>query len=463
MFKKSITLLSISAAFYLNAQDVSIIKNTIDIYSGNQYEGSAKYNAMAGSMGALGGDVSAIATNPASLGVFITGNISGTLAVDKTNTTSSFTNASKSYELTNTNLGQIGAVAVFETGNSSPWKFVNIGVNYSNKNIEEYIETPGNSNYTFQDQVEDLTTGNMVTGTFTSQGHAYNRTGNLTNMNIALGGNYENKFYVGGSLNFKGARIDQYDSSILSLDIDNNSNYLFDKQGTPYSEDSNGFSVSAGIISKISNNVRLGLSLETPTWWNITRVYSEVGSDNLGYYGDTYTEDRKLSSPMKATVSGAFVASKNFALNVDYTLGLTKPKYKVQGAAESQLNSFFNSDYKNLSELKVGGEYRYNNFRLRGGYAIANSPFEKRAGFDDLYIGKRETLGLGVGFDFKSFYIDATYSKVKINSTNVYGDGDYYATDNNGNVIFFTNNPNTFTSNLEDVRDNIYLTVGWKF
>ena len=116
------------------------------------------------------------------------------------------------------------------------------------------------------------------------------------------------------------------------------------------------------------------------------RVYSEVGSDNLGYYGDTYTEDRKLSSPMKATVSGAFVASKNFALNVDYTLGLTKPKYKVQGAAESQLNSFFNSDYKNLSELKVGGEYRYNNFRLRGGYAIANSPFEKRAGFDDLYL-----------------------------------------------------------------------------
>lgn len=463
MFKKSITLLSISAAFYLNAQDVSIIKNTIDIYSGNQYEGSAKYNAMAGSMGALGGDVSAIATNPASLGVFITGNISGTLAVDKTNTTSSFTNASKSYELTNTNLGQIGAVAVFETGNSSPWKFVNIGVNYTNKDIEEYIETPGNSNYKFQDSNLVDGSGNTVTGTFTSQGHAYNRTGNLTNMNIALGGNYENKFYVGGSLNFKGARIDQYDSSILSLDIDNNSNYLFDKQGTPYSEDSNGFSVSAGIISKISNNVRLGLSLETPTWWNITRVYSEVGSDNLGYYGDTYTEDRKLSSPMKATVSGAFVASKNFALNVDYTLGLTKPKYKVQGAAESQLNSFFNSDYKNLSELKVGGEYRYNNFRLRGGYAIANSPFEKRAGFDDLYIGKRETLGLGVGFDFKSFYIDATYSKVKINSTNVYGDGDYYATDNNGNVIFFTNNPNTFTSNLEDVRDNIYLTVGWKF
>ena len=93
MFKKSITLLSISAAFYLNAQDVSIIKNTIDIYSGNQYEGSAKYNAMAGSMGALGGDVSAIATNTESVGVFITGNISGNLAVNNSKTKYYFYNA----------------------------------------------------------------------------------------------------------------------------------------------------------------------------------------------------------------------------------------------------------------------------------------------------------------------------------------------------------------------------------
>ena len=56
MLKKSITVLSISAAFFVNAQDVSIIKNTVDIYSGNQLDGSAKFNSMAGSMGALGGD-----------------------------------------------------------------------------------------------------------------------------------------------------------------------------------------------------------------------------------------------------------------------------------------------------------------------------------------------------------------------------------------------------------------------
>ena len=470
MFKKSLTILSIASAFYLQAQDVSIIRNSVDVYSANPLTGSAKFNAMAGSMGALGGDLSAINTNPASVGVFITGNISGTLAVNNSKTTSSFSNAANSYKLNNADIGQLGGVAVFETSGNTPWKFVNFGVNYTNQNIEEYIETPGNSNYKFQDQIEDLTTGNMVTGTFTSLGHAYDRTGNLTNMNIAFGGNYDNKFYVGGSLNFKGATIEQYDSSRLSLDVDNNNSYVLNKQGTPYTEDSNGFSVSAGIIGKINNNIRLGASIESPTWWTQYRTYSEVNEDNLGYYFDYYDEDRKFTSPMKATLSGAFVMNKNFALNVDYSLGLTKPKYKDPGplpngeeSAEHQLNDFFNSNYKNLSELRVGGEYRYNNFRLRGGYGISNSPFEKRANFDDLYVGKRETLGVGFGFDFKSFYVDAAYNKITTNSTNVYGDGYYYSLANNGDVEFFTNNPNTFTSKLEDVKNNVTLTLGWKF
>ena len=111
----------------------------------------------------------------------------------------------------------------------------------------------------------------------------------------------------------------------------------------------------------------------------------------------------------------------------------------------------------------MGAEYRYNNFRLRGGYGIANSPFDSKAGFSDLYIGKRETLGLGVGFDFKSFYIDAAYNRINIKSTNVYGGGEYYNLANNGDVNFFVYNPNDFTSKLEDVRDNINLTVGFKF
>lgn len=60
MIKKTLTVLSISVAYFVNAQDVSTIKNTAEVYSGSGLMGSSKYNAMAGSMGALGGDFSVL-------------------------------------------------------------------------------------------------------------------------------------------------------------------------------------------------------------------------------------------------------------------------------------------------------------------------------------------------------------------------------------------------------------------
>ena len=57
MIKKSLAVLSIAAAFYAQAQDASIIKNSVEIYSNSSTTGSSKFNAMAGSMGALGGDI----------------------------------------------------------------------------------------------------------------------------------------------------------------------------------------------------------------------------------------------------------------------------------------------------------------------------------------------------------------------------------------------------------------------
>ena len=53
------------------AQDASVIKNTAEVYSGSNFGGTAKFNSMAGSMGALGGDLSAITVNPAGTGVLL--------------------------------------------------------------------------------------------------------------------------------------------------------------------------------------------------------------------------------------------------------------------------------------------------------------------------------------------------------------------------------------------------------
>ncbi|WP_435522682.1 hypothetical protein [Chryseobacterium indoltheticum] len=130
-------------------------------------------------------------------------------------------------------------------------------------------------------------------------GHAYNRYGTQTKFNLGVGANYNNSLYLGASINMHYADLEQYDSANFGLDLDNTI-YSFDKQYTPFSEKSNGFSATLGVIGKITNQFRLGASIETPTWWNIDRIYSDyyTGSDGLIYY-DNFTEDRSFRSPMK--------------------------------------------------------------------------------------------------------------------------------------------------------------------
>ncbi len=79
MNKKIFSILGLSVGALFYSQDVSVIRNTVDVYSDTQPNGSAKYMGMAGAMGAMGGDASSINVNPAGIAVNIVGEFSGTL------------------------------------------------------------------------------------------------------------------------------------------------------------------------------------------------------------------------------------------------------------------------------------------------------------------------------------------------------------------------------------------------
>lgn len=467
MIKKSLMILSISAAYFANAQDVSTIRNTAEVYSNSSLNGSSKYNSMAGSMGALGGDFSVLNSNPAGIGVSIASEISGTLSVGNSKNSTSLYGSTMEYKINNTDVGNVGGIASFQIEGSTPWKFVNIGVNYSNQSLEDYSQSPGNSGlvYPIYDQ------NNVLVTNLTFGGHAYNRYGDVSKMSIGVGGNYDNKFYLGAGLNFHNANLEQYDSARFTSSS-NNVTETFSKQYTPFSESSSGFSASVGVIGKINPQFRLGASVETPTWWNIARVYTEYENPTDG----TYSEDRNLTSPMKATLSAAFVPNKNFAINVDYSLGLTKPKYKVYGDAETELNKFFSDHSNSLSEIKVGAEYRIQQFRLRGGYAFSSSPFDamtisslsnigdvSNTSYSNLFLGKRNTIGAGIGYDFKAFYIDAAYQNVSSEYNSPFIQGSFA-----NNTGYFSNNyivevNSSIVSNVKNKKDNFFITLGWKF
>lgn len=463
MIKKSLVLFTVASAFFVKAQDVSTIKNTVDIYSNGNLPATAKYNAMAGSMGALGGDVSVLNINSAGLGVAIASDLSGTLSVIKNKNTTTFGNNSKEYQINETSLGHTGGIVSFSLPNTSPWKFVNIGVNYSTRSIENYSESPVNSAINVNGI--DNKKGDY---TFVVRRHAYDRRGLYTKMSVGIGGNYENKLYVGTGLNFHTVSIEQSDTAEFT---DGSSSESFSKQFTPFSEYSNGFSANIGVIGKINNQFRLGASIETPIWYNLERDYA--------MYGRRYAEDRKLTTPFKTTLSAAYVPNKNLAVNIDYSLGLSKLKYSVMGNAEEELNDFFNAHYKNVSEFRVGTEYRIKALRIRGGYSFASNPLNTigadvynpsgngitAMSYNNLMVSKRNTLGLGLGYDFKSFYVDAAYQNISM----IYDDPFLFGESKDSEVfgyiynIYASNSSAYAVSNVKNNINNFTFTLGWKF
>ena len=83
-------------------------------YSLSDFQGTARYNSMSGSFGALGGDLTAISTNPASSAVFNNGHFSISFGSDKKSNLANVLNARDNYEKNNLTLNQIGGVVTFD-------------------------------------------------------------------------------------------------------------------------------------------------------------------------------------------------------------------------------------------------------------------------------------------------------------------------------------------------------------
>lgn len=476
MLKRTLLVLCLPAAFYLKAQDISEIRNTTDVYNNNSISGTAKYVGMAGSMGALGGDISSLNVNPAGLGVNIASDLSLSLSTFSNKNKSTLAGTSVSNKINKTDLGNASAIIAFDLTNmNSKWKFVNIGVSYNSIFLNEGLGTPGNNNIVIQKDLIDAN-NNPLVGNLTYKGHVYNRDGRLDKTNFSVGANYDNKIYLGVGVNMSNASLTQDDYAFFHLDA-NNVTDSYEKQYTPYLEQANGFSANFGIIGKVNNMFRVGAAIETPTWWSTERVYRDYMIDNDGYTDAAdFSEKRDLRTPFKATLSAAFVPNKNFAFNVDYIQGLGKPKYTTTSAVNTDLNAFYNENYKSSSEVRLGAEYRFQGLRVRAGYAFSSNPFNNMSlssyndsgiiqdtNYSNLILSKRNTLGVGLGYDFKAFYIDAAYQNVSSDYNNpfLYGNVDqgtgYYS--NN----FDINAPAYAVSKVKNQMNNFVFTLGWKF
>ena len=118
-------------------------------------------------------------------------------------------------------------------------------------------------------------------------------------------------------------------------------------------------------------------------------------------------------------------------------------------------------------------------FRLRGGYGIEANPFDASSlksfnstgtsgtnSYSSLFLGKRQTLAGGLGYDFKSFYVDAGVQNITATYDNPFFGGEYAVTANNGFSVINgdgVDNSTSIVSEVKNTKTNFFVTVGWKF
>ena len=391
--------------------------NAIELYGQDINSGSAKYIGFGGALGALGGDISSTEQNPAGLGVAINSDVQVSAGVDSYKNTNTFlTNRTDKHSKFDFN--QFSGTFVFDI-NDSKWNRFTVGINYLNQNLDRINQANANQNISFN-AFDDQ--GN-VTDVYRFQGHANQVDGYKSKFSLNFATAYDNKLYLGLGLNFHETNyssITQYAEK-----SDNTGNvYVYDLNGTPFSEIGQGFSLSAGAIYKFNHNVRAGLAYHSPVWYNVDENFYAATFNDQGYVNtyDLYGSNYDLTRGGRFVTSLGFVLDKNFSLGVDYTYHMNSDTKLKPSNNFAPNNQFIDQYVTNSSEFRVGGEFRQDKFRARLGYNFVQSPYEDLTlGITDAnnftntttlnkpFVGDINRFSAGLGYDFGGFYVDAAY------------------------------------------------------
>lgn len=497
--KKLITLfVAVFSMPILFAQDITDALR----YSQSEIQGTARFRALSGAFGALGGDMSAVSINPAGSAVFSQSHASFSVSnMEITNDTRYF-NGSETLNQSYFDLNQGGASFVFKNNNrNSPWKKFTIGIAYDKTNDfdDEWFSVGtnnrGNNNFDntiasyFFDYAQGLERSifkpsdqeliqyfdirnseaindpqqyfddrpllhqdlsyeflrdlegfgaqqaflgyqsfildpevdsddnsnyllNVGEGNFTHD-YSYTSTGYNGKVAFNIAAQYEDNLYIGLNLN---SHFVDYERSTTLIETNSNGGLIneIDFRNTLRTT-GNGFSFQLGGILKLTNEFRLGLTYDSPTWYTIeeeTTQYLDTNELlNLGFepvapeVTNIYPK-YKLQTPSKLTGSLAYIFGKQGLLSFDYSRkDYSSIKFKPNGDFLSE-NEQIKNDLTSAATYRFGGEYKYGQFSFRGGYRFEESPYK-----DGLVVGDLDGYSLGLGYNFGNTKLDITFDQ----------------------------------------------------
>lgn len=325
--------------------------------------GSARSISIGGAMGSLGGDISAVYTNPAGLGMYKTKEFVITPSFLLNNNKADF----RGTAISNTNksgfqLGTVGVIIggrINEANNSSSFSVTinqlasyNNKIHYSGLNnyssySEQYLEELTNdnadvnaasNNYPFGSSLAFFTY--LVDSIADPQGNLtgykslvpladgimqdYNETGKggLYEISFGFASNKMDKLYLGASINVPLSFYTQditYTESDISGNDDNN--FSFSQFNQHHTLNGAGINARLGLIYRVENSLRLGFAVHTPSIISFTdKLNADITTNTEGYAGIQTAKSSEFPNAVSETQYNEItpyrlVASAAYVLN----------------------------------------------------------------------------------------------------------------------------------------------------
>ncbi|GEC79475.1 OmpP1/FadL family transporter [Flavobacterium aquatile] len=451
-------------AFNTQAQNI----NDALLYSQDNMNGTARFRAMGGAFGALGGDFSALNVNPAGSVVFANNQVGFTISNYNIKNNSNYFGLNTTEKDNAFDINQLGGVYVFENEDkSSGWSKFAVALNYDNVNnydnsifsagtnptnsISNYflsyangipLSTVNGTDYYYGDLFYDEQQAYLGYKSKIIVGANSNPDSTTYTSNVAPGGNYyqENSISTtgyNGKLSFNGSA--QYKDRLL-VGVNLNAHFSDYRKRTSFFESNNnntsavdfvervrfnndlytygnGFSFQIGTIYKATKEFRLGLAYQSPTWMRYTdeltqniaavssNVDGELPADVVDPQLTMVYEPYRLRTPGKWTGSIAYVFGKTGLISFDYAIkDYSNTSFTPDRDFEDQ-NNLISNVLDISNEFRVGAEYKIKQFSLRGGYRFEESPYKNGETIGDL-----TGYSAGIGYNFGEIKVDLAYS-----------------------------------------------------
>ena len=467
--KKGIFLfIGAMSMFTINAQDI----NDALRYSNGEVIGSARFRALSGAFGALGGDLSAVSVNPAGSAIYSNSFASVSLNIsDKDNETTYFgrSNASSDSDLS---LNQGGGVFVFKNRNeNSLWRKFVFSIAFDNtKNyddswksrgtnstsidqyflnnaqglrLDEISALPGESTsdayagigsafgYSYQQaylgydsyilepdsDADDNTlyTSSIAAGNF-DQEYTYTATGYNGKIAFNLGTQYGDDLYLGLNLN---SHFLNYERSTFLYEQNDNTGSIVNQVGFENNIVTNGsgFSFQLGTIYKLSNEFRIGFTYDSPTWMTITEETSQYletvrvdGGDNVLQIVDPRIVNifPDYNLQTPSKVTGSIAY-------IFGKQGLLSFDYSRKDYSKTKFKPKSDAYFRAQNDIISDNLTAAATYKLGGEYKVNQFSFRGGYRFEESPYKNGKTVGdldgysLGLGYNFGNTKLDLTY------------------------------------------------------